>query len=124
MTDEAHAQSLIRLAAPAAGYWLHRNNVGALKDERGRVVRYGLANDSKALNEEIKSGDLIGGRRLLITPEWVGHHVLQFVSIECKREGWTWRGDAHERGQQRWADAVNQWGGLAFFATGPDDLRR
>ena len=121
--SEARVQSLVRLAAPALGMRLFRNNVGVLKDERGVPVRYGLANDSPALNKRLKSSDLIGWRRLPITPEMVGYVVAQFVSIECKREGWKPSArDAHEQAQAAWLGLVTADGGLAKFVTGPADL--
>lgn len=116
--SEARVQSLVRLAAPAAGMRLFRNNVGVLKDERGVPVRYGLANDSPALNKRLKSSDLIGWRRLPITPEMVGFAVAQFVSIECKREGWRPSSrDARELAQGAWLALVTADGGYAKFVT-------
>lgn len=120
--SEARVQSLVRLAAPGHGMRLFRNNVGVLKDERGVPVRYGLANDSPALNRQLKSSDLIGWRRLPITPEMVGYAVAQFVAIECKREGWKPSGDAHEQAQGRWLTLVAADGGLGKFVTGAGDL--
>lgn len=120
--SEAHAQSRVRLAAPSLGFRLFRNNVGVLRDKRDVPVRFGLANDSKALNDRIKSGDLIGWRRLMIEPAHVGQVVAQFVSVECKAEGWTYRGDDHEQAQMRWGALVAADGGFARFATGPESL--
>lgn len=116
---EAYSQSLVRLAAPRVGMRLYRNNVGVLKDERGRPVRYGLANDSKALNEQIKSADLIGWRSVSIGPQHVGRTLAVFVSRECKRPGWTFNpNDSHEVAQARWRDMVLAAGGDAAFTTG------
>lgn len=120
--SEAWVQSAVRLEAPHKGVWLGRNNVGALQDVTGRVVRYGLANDSAALNKQVKSGDLIGWRRVTITPDMVGAVIAQFVSRECKRPGWTYGGDDHEAAQLRWAHLVLADGGDAGFATGPGSL--
>src|ERR1700722_18323802 len=86
--SEKYVQSMVRLEAGRKNIRLWRNNVGVLQDETGRPVRYGLANDSKALNEKIKSGDLIGWRPMLITPVMVGATVAQFVSRECKPAKW------------------------------------
>lgn len=121
--NEAVVQAEIRLeAAEVEGLRLWRNNVGALKDATGRVVRYGLANDTKALNSVLKSGDLIGCRRVLITPAHVGSYIGQFVSRECKREGWQYTGDEHEQAQLRWIELVNALGGDARFANGRGSL--
>ena len=115
-------QSLVRLAESQYDLKLWRNNVGALTDKRGVPVRFGLANDTKALNARLKSGDLIGWRRVHITPEMVGSHVAQFATVECKEAGWKWSGDAHEQAQSRWAALVAAAGGYARFATGPESL--
>lgn len=114
---EAYTQSLVRLEAGRKGLKLWRNNVGVLMNERGTPVRYGLANDSPALNKAIKSGDLIGWRPVLITPAHVGSKLAQFVSRECKRRGWSFTATEHENAQLRWIEAVNADGGDAAFVT-------
>lgn len=122
--SESNVQSRVRLAAAEQGCRLWRNNVGVLTDERGVPVRYGLANDTKKLNERLKSADLIGWRRVLVGPEMVGSVVAQFVSIECKREGWKFSpNNEREVAQQRWATLVTADGGFARFATGPEGLK-
>lgn len=118
IASEAWAQSVIRLEAPRYGIWLGRNNVGALLDKRGVPVRYGLANESAQQNAVLKSGDLIGIRPVVITYQMVGYTIGQFVSRECKRPGWSYRGNAHETAQMNWAMLVNKYGGDAKFATG------
>jgi hypothetical protein len=120
--SEAAVQAQIRLEAARKGLRLWRNNVGVLKDERGVPVRYGLGNDSKQLNAVIKSGDLIGWRPVLITPEMVGSTIAQFVSRECKRVGWSYKGDEHERAQLKWAEIIVADGGDACFASGEGTL--
>lgn len=120
--SEARVQSQVRLAAPHRGFRLFRNNVGVLKNEAGTPVRYGLANDSPALNKRLKASDLIGWRRLPITADMVGHCVAQFSALECKPEGWTFHGDEHEEAQQRWLMLVAADGGYAKFLTRAVDL--
>lgn len=120
--SEGRVQSRVRLAARDHDMRLFRNNVGALLDKRDVPVRYGLANDTPALNKRLKSGDLIGWRRLLITAEMVGSVVAQFVSLECKHAGWRYTGDEHEQAQQRWAALVALEGGHARFVTGPEGM--
>lgn len=119
---EAAVQQRVRIEAAGAGVLLWRNNVGALLDERGRMVRYGLANDSKALNERIKSSDLIGLRPVLIGPQHVGRVLGQFVARECKAAGWRWRGTDRERAQLAFMQAVLIHGGDACFAAGPGTI--
>jgi hypothetical protein len=120
--SEAWAQSAVRLEASQKGVTLFRNNVGALLDSRKRLVRYGLANDSAAMNDAIKSADLVGLRPVVIRPEHVGHVLGQFVSRECKAPGWAYGGDEHEAAQLAWANLINAKGGDARFATGPGTL--
>lgn len=117
---EDYAQSLIRREAPRRGWALFRNNVGALKvPESSRFLRFGLANDSAAMNEVIKSGDLIGLRPVLITQAHVGSTIGQFVSIEAKHPGWKPGEDPkREKGQFGWAGLIRSKGGLAVFSTG------
>jgi hypothetical protein len=109
--SEAAIQSHCILEAPRRGLHLFRNNVGALKSEDGRMIRFGLANDSKRRNEIIKSGDLIG-----IGPGG------QFVSIECKRPGWTYSGQGREPAQLAWIQLVIAAGGRAKFVTDAGEL--
>lgn len=113
--SESAVQVDIRLAATQRGWRLWRNNVGALLDETGRPVRYGLANESSAMNKVIKSADLIGIRPVLIGPEHVGETIGKFVSIECKEEGWHFTGTPREEAQQAWAALVLSLGGEARF---------
>lgn len=122
--SEARVQSQVRLEAAQKGLILWRNNVGALQDERGVPVRYGLANDSKALNESIKSADLIGIRPVVIQPGHVGHTIGQFVSRECKESSWRGvrPGDKREQAQLRWAELVCSLGGDAGFCNGTGTL--
>lgn len=118
--SEGYVQSAIRLEAPKHGVWLTRNNVGALQDKTGRPVRYGLANESKAQNEVLKSGDLIGLRAVTITPAHVGTIIGQFVSRECKHAAWQPGEDpTREAAQMNWVRLVLQYGGDAKIVRGP-----
>lgn len=121
--SESHQQSLILEAAMQNGVWLTRNNVGALIDERGIPVRYGLANESKARNTVIKSGDLIGVRPVLIGPQHVNTVIGQIVSVECKEQHWQFNpNDKHTAAQKNWADFLTGKGGLAMFANSPESF--
>lgn len=121
--SESRQQSLIRLEAAQRGWHLFRNNVGAFQDRNGALVRYGLANESKAQNKRIKSADLIGWRPVLIAAEHVGCMVAQFVSIEVKEAGHVFDPlDEHMAAQKVWMDLALSCGAYAKFATGPDEL--
>lgn len=116
--SEGAISNAVRLEASRKGMRLWRNNVGVLQDETGRPVRYGLANDSPALNKVVKSADLIGIRPVLIGPEHFGATIGKFVSIECKAEGWRYTGTPREEAQQAWAALVLSLGGEARFVAG------
>ena len=107
--SEAAVQADIRLAAAKRGdLVLWCNNSGALTDDAGRLIRFGLGNDSAAANKRMKSADLIGIHR----PSG------RFVSIEVKRPGWK-HSDASERdrAQAAWAATVAAMGGVALRVT-------
>lgn len=112
--SEAAVQSTVRLEAARKGVRLFRNNVGVLKDLTGRPVRYGLANDSPAVNKVIKSSDLIGWRPVTVG----GVTIAQFVARECKEKGWKYTGDERERAQLAWLQLVASAGGDAAFCSG------
>lgn len=107
------------------GARLWRCNTGALTDSRGVPVRFGLANDSAALNKQLKPGDGIGWYPRLITPDMVGDVIAQFLSIEAKRDGWVFprptnkEAYAHCVAQRRWARMVRDEGGIAGFMIDP-----
>lgn len=120
--SEAAVQNRVRLEASRKGLRLFRNNVGACTDDKGRHIRYGLANDSAKLNREVKSADLIGFRPVLIEQHHVGSVIGQFVSRECKPEGWSYAGTEHETAQLRWAELCAAFGCDAAFTTGEGSL--
>jgi hypothetical protein len=106
-SNEQSIQQAIRLLSRGT-IRLFRNNVGALRDATGRLVRYGLAPGSS---------DLIGWRTITVTPDMVGQTVAQFVAIEVKD-----RGRATPE-QLTFIEAVTRAGGLAGVARSPDDAR-
>ena len=113
--SEAAVQNEIRLAASQRGdLVLWRNNSGALTDDAGRLIRFGLGNDSAQANRRMKSADLIGIHR----------GSGRFVSIEVKRPGWK-HSDASERdrAQAAWAATVAAMGGVALRVTSAQSIR-
>ena len=121
--SESRVQASVRLEASQKGLVIFRNNSGALMDDRGVPVRYGLANESKAMNARIKSSDLIGIRPLLIGPQHVGHTIGQFVARECKHGAWRLSPtDKHEAAQLTFINLVLSLGGDAAFAAGVGTL--
>lgn len=120
--SEARVQDEARLKASKLGWRLFRNNVGSLRDERGIPVRYGLCNDTPAMNKRVKSSDLIGIRPVIITPAMVGTTLGQFVAREVKREGWKYKGTEHEQAQLRFGEIVTSLGGDFKFYNGSGEL--
>lgn len=109
--SEAAAMQAVRLEATHKRVLLWRNNNGALQDDAGRWVRFGLGNDSRQLNERFKSSDLIGIRA-----------GGQFVAREIKAPGWRYTGTPREEAQLRYIELVRAFGGDAAFATGEGTL--
>jgi hypothetical protein len=102
---------------------LFRNNSGALRADDGRMVRFGLGNVSKQWNEKFASPDLVGWRKVLITPDMVGCVIGQACMREVKHEGWTFNPrDAHEEAQLNFMKLAIADGCDAAFATGPGTL--
>lgn len=107
-----------RLAAAARGAWALRNNSGAFKDETGRLVRYGLGNDSKRINGVFKSADLIVTEPVIVTVEMIGQVIGQMIGLECKKPGWHYTGTVREVAQKRFLDKLWELGGRGYFTDG------
>ena len=118
--SEAAVQTRVRIAASQGGGRLWRNNVGACQTSEGTFVRYGLANESTAINKKCKSSDLIGVQPVMITEAHVGQIIGQFVAREVKRGGWKYTGSAREKAQLNFLSLVAGLGGDARFTTGED----
>lgn len=108
---ESNIQSAIMLALSEAGVLIFRNNVGALKDKTGRIVRYGVCNPG--------GSDLIGATPVIITEEMVGQTLAVFTAIEVK----TATGRVSPA-QEAFIAAVRRQGGRAGVARCPDDALR
>lgn len=121
-TPEAVVQQGIRLEAGHRGIRLWRNNNGACEDKNGRLIRYGLGNDSSKVNANIKSSDLIGITPVKITQEMVGSTLGVFTSIEVKKGDWKYTGTKREVAQAAWLQLVTIFGGIAKFANKRGDL--
>lgn len=123
MSSEAATQQLIRLEAARRGTPLLRNNSGACMDSTGRMIRYGLGNDSGKINEVFKSSDLIGICPVVITPEMVGRTIGMFLAVEVKAPGWKFReSDKRAVAQKNFGDWVTAHGGQFRFVTRVEEL--
>ena len=107
MSSEQQIQQHIRLACSTGNTRLFRNNTGTLKDQNGRPVQFGLCKGS---------ADLIGWKRVTVTPDMVGQQVAVFLSIEVKTPTGRIRPE-----QQQWLDAVQAAGGIAGVARSVED---
>lgn len=126
MKNEDEVQQLIRLESPKIKVDLFRNNSGAYTDSTGRVVRYGLANESKKQNDKFKSSDLIGVTQIVVTPDMIGKKLAVFTAIECKKEEWNPDKslDAREQAQKNFIDFIVERGGIAGFSNSVDSFRK
>lgn len=117
--SEAYAQSVVKRDAARQGIIVTRNNVGALipKDSK-RPVRFGLWNESDAMNEMIKSPDLVGIKRTLVEQHHVGTFMGQWWAREIKEPGWHYTGQGREAAQMACINMINAAGGDAAFSTG------
>ena len=116
--SEARAQQEVRLNATRFGARLWRNNVGAYTPPEGGHVRYGLCNESQAMNKALKSSDLIGITPVVVPQRWVGYTVGIFTAIEVKRAGHKVTGKGREEAQMAYLELVSSLGGYAAFSTG------
>ena len=107
--SEHEIQQRIRLACGRGTVRLWRNNTGALVDQQGRFVRFGLCKGSS---------DLIGLRSLEVTPEMVGQRLAQFVALEVKTESGTVSTE-----QRAFLQLVQQLGGLGAVCRSIEEAR-
>jgi hypothetical protein len=107
--SEHEIQQRIRLACGRGAVRLWRNNTGALVDQQGRFVRFGLCKGSS---------DLIGLRSVVVTPEMVGQRIAQFVALEIK----TGSGTVSQE-QQAFLRLVQELGGVAAVCRSIEQAR-
>ena len=108
--NEQELQQRIRLELGKGPVRLWRNNVGALRDERGRLVTYGLCKGSS---------DLIGLRQVVIGPEHLGQTLAVFTAIEVKAPGGRLREE-----QRSFLSVVERFGGYGGVAMSTAEAAR
>lgn len=99
----------IQKHATELGMRLWRNNVGKLPDGKGGWVSYGIQNPG--------GSDLIGFKRVTITPDMVGQQIPIFTAIEVKSE----KGKATDA-QITFINFIVASGGFAGIARSREDL--
>lgn len=118
--SENAVASLAQLEASKLGVLTQRNNVGACVDATGRMIRYGLMNESVAVNRKFKSSDIIGCIPVQIQPHHVGQVLGVYAAFETKHEGWKFsEKDERAQAQLNYIKLVRQYGGTAAFITDP-----
>ena len=119
---ESDIQRAVMLAASSAGLTVWRNNTGQAWAGTAQRLQDGsiLIRDPRPLHAGLCKGssDLIGLRRVLVTPEMVGRTLAQFTGIEVKRPG-----QRPTPEQAHFLEFVQDAGGLALVARSPDDIR-
>lgn len=104
--DETGIMQNIRLAlGQRPDVLIFRNNVGALKDQSGRLIRYGLCDGSS---------DLIGFA--------IRNGIAVFVAIEVKAPG-SYTDPKRLEKQKNFLRTVRAAGGLAGFARSVEDAQ-
>jgi len=129
VTPEDKASQEVRLRASDWGMKLMRNNSGVLPNPKtNRPVRFGLGNESKKINESLKSGDYIGITPVAITQEMVGKTIGVFTNIEVKAVGFvereSYRENSREYAQNNFNNLTIKHGGMAGFASCWQDVDR
>ena len=96
-------EQVIEAARAIPGVRVWRNARGLVDLAGGGKLKFGLGPNGSA--------DVLGWKRIIITPAMVGKEIAVFVSIETKG------GDTATRENQlKWCDLVQNEGGIALFA--------
>ena len=120
---EAEILKRVLLAAYPAGAVLFRNNVGTGWTGQTIRTREGgiLLPEPRPLHAGLHkgSGDAIGWKTVVITPDMVGQQVAVFLSVETKSATGRLAPD-----QANWLRQVNTAGGIAMVVRSPQEFAR
>jgi hypothetical protein len=124
MSEKRIQSEIMRAIGPLENVRIFRNTCGI--GWLGRLVEHDPKRGIVVLGSAYRvtmglipgSGDLIGWRRLTITPQDVGRDIAQFLSVEVK----TSTGKPSDA-QTNWLQQVNQWGGLAILTRSAEEAR-
>lgn len=111
--NEQELQQNIQIESSKLGHKLWRNNSGAMINETGRLVRFGLGHVSN--NDTFKSSDLIGFTMVEVTAEMVGTKIPVFTAIEVKNSKWKYTETDREVAQKKFMDVIKTNKGIASF---------
>ncbi len=103
MKKESNIQNAISLALSESGVPVFRNNVGAVKVEGGRFIRYGVGGAG--------GSDLIDVAPTVVTQEMVGKTIGVFIAVEVKSN----TGRATKQ-QEKFIQVIKGLGGIAGVA--------
>lgn len=125
-TPEGKASLKVLLGANRRGCRLYRNNSGVAYDQFNRPVFFGLGNEGKKSDDDLRTPDYVGFHKLTITPEMVGKTVPIFTAIDAKKLGFVckeyYSKGSREYGQKLFFDIVEQAGGIAGFASSEEQV--
>lgn len=123
---ENTATENVKLRASMYGANLLRNNTGVAYTKDGRPVFFGLGNEGKKGDSDIRTPDLVGWTEVTITPEMVGKKVAVFTAPEVKQLGFikklSYNVNTREYGQNIFRQQVINAGGIADFVTCAADV--
>jgi len=104
---------------------LLRNNSGACMDAKSNtMIRFGLGNDSKQLNEVYKTPDGVGVVPIVIQPHHVGRVFGVALHLENKAPDWKFsQSDARAVAQFAHLSAYSQLGAICGFVTDAAQVR-
>ena len=114
--SEVDSLTVKKIGGPKKPSRLFRNNTGALYNNKGQLVKYGLF---------IGSSDRIGLTKIKITPDMVGREIGVFTALEMKHSHWnppkSGKAKKHYDEQKDFIDIIKRFKGIAGFVTDPDD---
>lgn len=110
-SSESKIQQEIRLACSRGPTRLWRNNSGSLPNPKtGTYVQFGVGSPG--------GSDLIGYRKVTVTPEMVGTEIAVFAAVEVKAA----RGKATAQ-QKAFIEHIRNAGGIAGVARSVDEAK-
>lgn len=122
--SESATSKTCELMSAKYGARIWRNNSGATMDENGRMIRYGLGNTSKRINDVMKSSDYIGFIPRKINADMVGQNIAQFAAFEMKKPGWKLiPSDKRGQAQAAFGSIVSNAGGIFSFISAPEQFK-